>query len=179
MNRKFRRVAVFVGAAALAGGAGIGVAAQGGSDDPASRVTMTQAGPGGAAPPGTNPGGTSPGGTAPPGTNPGGTSPGGTAPPGAGRGGTVPGGPPALDAAALAEELGVSESRLRAALEAIRPSDAGSTPGAPPDPSEMAAALADELGLSTARVEAALEATMPSGGPPGTPPANPASTSVS
>ena len=48
MTARFRRVAVFVGAAALATGAGVGVAAQGDST-PSDRTSQTQPmGPGGA-----------------------------------------------------------------------------------------------------------------------------------
>jgi hypothetical protein len=79
-----------------------------------------------------------------------------------------PGGPGGFDLTGLADELGVSESRLQAALDAARPSrDAGGDPGSAR--SEMAEALAEELGLSVDKVEAALEATMPSSGP-GAPP---------
>jgi hypothetical protein len=51
MNTRFRRVAVFVGSAAIATGAGIGVAAQGDSSSPdrsssAPGVTRPQGGPG-------------------------------------------------------------------------------------------------------------------------------------
>ena len=77
-----------------------------------------------------------------------------------------PGGGGGFDLAALADELGVSESRLQEALEAARPSGGG--PGA--GRSDLAETLAEELGLSVDEVEAALEATMPSGGPGGGPP---------
>jgi hypothetical protein len=77
-----------------------------------------------------------------------------------------PGGPGGrFDLSALAEKLGVSESRLDEAMAAARPTD-----GQRPDASTMAEALAEELGLSADKVQAALEATMPSGGPGGTPP---------
>jgi hypothetical protein len=137
MNPKFRRIAVFVGAAALAGGAGIGVAAQGNADQPSSTPGLTrpaqgQGGPGG-----------------------------------------QQGGPGAQRLTALAEALGVSESRLHSAIEKIRPSrEPGSAPGGRPDSSDMAAALANELGLSVDKVRSALEAAGPAGrGPGGAPPA--------
>jgi hypothetical protein len=66
-----------------------------------------------------------------------------------------------FDLSALATELGVSESRLQAALEAARPAGGGGPPSA--DGATMAETLADELGLSVDKVEEALEATMPSG----------------
>ena len=125
MNPKFRRIAVFVGAAALAGGAGIGVAAQNDSDAAGSAPGMTRPAQGAAG---------------------------------------------GQRLSALASELGVSESRLRAAIEATRPSgDPGSAPGAPSDASDMAEALASELGLSVAKVRSALEAVGPmrGGRPPG------------
>ena len=74
--------------------------------------------------------------------------------------GQRPGGPRGFDLPALAEQLGVSESRLQDALEAARPSNGG--PGA--DGSDLAETLADELGLSVDEVQEALEATMPSRG---------------
>jgi hypothetical protein len=121
MSSKFRRVAVFVGAAALAGGAGIAVASYDGSDQAGSGPAMTRPAQGGRDEP---------------------------------------------NLSALAGELGVSESRLRAALEAARPSSRG--PGAagigPPDGTDMAEALARELGLSVDQVQAALEDAMPAGG---------------
>jgi hypothetical protein len=60
--------------------------------------------------------------------------------------------------AALADELGVSETRLREAMDSLRQS------GRPQDP---AAALAAELGVSEAEVRDALESSMPQGGPGG------------
>jgi hypothetical protein len=124
MNSKFRRVAVFVGAAALAGGAGIGVAAQGDSSPAGSPPALTQPAPGG-------------------------------------QGGQR--------LSALAQALGVSESRLHAALEKARPSGApGSAPGGPPSGSDMAETLASELGISVDKVRSAMEAVGPAGGgPPG------------
>ena len=80
-----------------------------------------------------------------------------------------PGGPGGgFDLTALADELGVSESRLQDALEAARPSGGGGGPGA--GAADLAETLADELGLPVDDVEAALEAVMPSGGPGGGPP---------
>ena len=117
MNPRSRKVAVFLGAAALAGAAGIGVAAGGDSAATGNQPEMSRPGPGGAG-----------------------------------------GGPGGFDLAALAEKLGVTESRLREAMASARPA-AGR-----PDASTMAEALAAELGLSTDEVEAALEKTMPPGG---------------
>jgi hypothetical protein len=127
MNPRFRRVAVFVGTAALAAGAGIGVAAKGDSTSSAAPGVTRQQGPGGA--------------------------------------GGAPGG---LDVSALAEQLGVSETRLQQAMRNARPTNPGTGGG----PDAMFQALADELGLSTDEVRAAFEATMPQGGPPGTPPSD-------
>jgi hypothetical protein len=73
MNPRFRKVAVFAGVAALAGGASVGLAAQGSSEAASSNAPMTR--PGGA----------------PPGMQ--GTLP-GRPPDGAGRGGTPPSGAP-------------------------------------------------------------------------------------
>lgn len=70
-----------------------------------------------------------------------------------------------FDVSALAAELGVSESRLQAALEAARPAGGGGPPSA--DGATMAETLAEELGLSVDKVQEALDATMPSGGPGG------------
>jgi len=121
MNPRYRKIAVVVGAAVLAGGAGIGVAA-GGDSATTSGITPSMSQPG--------------------------------APGGGG-----------FDLASLAEELGVSESRLQEAMQATRPTD-----GQRPDASTMAESLADELGLSADDVQAALEKTMPQGGGPGGPP---------
>ncbi len=91
MNPRSRTLAVVLGAVVLAGAAGIGVAATGGSS--ANGATPSTMG---------RPGG--------------------------------PGGQGGFDLSALAEELGVSESRLQDALEAARPSAGG--PGAGADRSE-------------------------------------------
>ena len=77
MQPRFKKVAVFVGAAALAAGVGVGVASQG---DNASGAAMTQR-----------------------------------------AGGPGQGGPGGMDLSALAEELGVTEAKLQAALQAARP----------------------------------------------------------
>lgn len=123
MDRRFRRVAVFVGAAALAGGVGAGVAAQG-NETPASPAAVSQ------------------------------------------RAG-APGRPGGMDLSALADQLGVSTDKLRAAMAAARPTAADpSAAGA----DAMAAALARELGLPTAKVSAALESVRPQGPPRGGPP---------
>jgi hypothetical protein len=72
----------------------------------------------------------------------------------------APGGAPNLST--LATKLGVSTSKLQAAMDAVRPQQ-GSTPSSPDD---MASVLAKKLGLSTAKVRAALDATRPQGGTP-------------
>jgi hypothetical protein len=109
MTPRSRKVAVFVGTAALAAGAGIGVAASGNSDAATTRST-----------------------------------------PGTMRGGG--------DLSTLADDLGVSQTRLREAMESLRSSGR---------PQDLAAALADELGVSEAKVRDALESALPQGGPPG------------
>jgi biotin operon repressor len=77
--------------------------------------------------------------------------------------GAQQGRPGMMDTPALAQKLGVSESKLKAALESIRPTSQG---GAPPQPGEMATKLAKALGLSESKVQAALQSMMPQGGPP-------------
>jgi DNA-binding Lrp family transcriptional regulator len=57
----------------------------------------------------------------------------------------------------LADALGVSEARLREAMDALRRTGR---------PQDLAAALADELGISEAEVRDALEAAMPQPGGP-------------
>ena len=109
MTPRSRKVAVFVGTAALAAGAGIGVAAQGGSSasaDPRSTPGMMRGGP-----------------------------------------------------SSLADDLGVSETELREAMETLRQSGRQQ---------DLAAALAEELGVSEDKVREALENAMPQGG--GAPP---------
>lgn len=130
MQGRSRKVAMFAGAAALAGGVAVGVASQGDAD----AATTSQ----GAI---------------------------------AQRAGDPPGPRGPVDVDALAEELGVSTAKLRAALEAARPDGApGAQPPAERGEHPMAAALAEQLGLSTAKVEAALEAVRPAGAPCGPPP---------
>jgi hypothetical protein len=114
MTPRSRKVAVFVGTAALAAGAGIGVAASGNSDAATTPST-----------------------------------------PGMLRGGG-PGSPG--DLSTLADDLGVSETRLREAMESLRSSGR---------PQDLAAALAEELGVSEDKVRDALESAVPGGGPPG------------
>jgi hypothetical protein len=80
------------------------------------------------------------------------------------------GGAGMMDTAALAKKLGVTQAKLKTALESVRPEQ-----GSAPQPGDMAAKLAKALGLSQANVQAALKAVMPAGGPPsggqgGTPP---------
>ena len=63
-----------------------------------------------------------------------------------------------MDLSALADALGVSESKLETAMQAVRQTGAAGGPGT------MAAALAEELGLSESKVQAALESFRPDGG---------------
>jgi len=154
MNPRFRKIAVFAGAAVLAGGVGVAVASQGG-EDTGSRAAMTQAMPG----------------------QPGGGQAQGTVP-GQGQGGSqsqgaVPGGPPGaggpagIDLETLAETLGVSTDDLQAALQDLWPG-----PPAQSGENPLVTALAGALGLSEDKVAAALEAVRPDDGlDGGTPPA--------
>jgi hypothetical protein len=73
----------------------------------------------------------------------------------------------APDFSALAKKLGVSESKLQAAMQSIRPGQ-----GAQPGADDMAAKLAATLGLSESKVQSALDLVRPSGAPGGggTPP---------
>ena len=107
MTPRSRKVAVFAGTAALAAGAGIGVAASGNSDAATTRSA-----------------------------------------PGMMRGG---------NSSSLADALGVSETRLRGAMESLRASGR---------PQDLAAALAGELGVSEDKVRDALESALPQGGGP-------------
>ena len=144
MNPRFRKIAVFAGAAVLAGGVGVAVASQGG-DDTGSRAAMTQGMPG------------QPGGGQAQGTVPGqGQSQGGQSQ------GAVPGGPPgaggpgAIDLETLADTLGVSTDDLQEALQNLLPEPPAQTGGNP-----LVAALAGALGLSEDKVAAALDAVRP------------------
>jgi hypothetical protein len=120
-KRGFRRIAVFVSAAALTGGA---VAACGSdaatTNSSGSSSTQQQSGQ----------------------------------PPQGGR----------MDVTALAKALGVSTSKLQAAMQKNRPQPGQQGQGGSRD--DMAANLAKELGLSEAKVKAALEKLRPQGGPP-------------
>jgi hypothetical protein len=118
MNPRYRKVAVFVGAAALAGAAGVGIASQGSADATGTNGPMTR--PAGAGPQS-----------------------------GMGR------------LSGLADELGVSESELQAALQDIGPPTGGAA--------SFAEALARELGISATKVQEALEAARPDGGMDGPP----------
>lgn len=72
------------------------------------------------------------------------------------------------DLSALAETLGVSESKLQTAMDAVRPdrSDSSSAgTGSPPSASDMAAELADRLGLDESTVADALAQQMPAAPP--------------
>jgi hypothetical protein len=73
-----------------------------------------------------------------------------------------------MDVSALAEELGVSTTKLEAAMQTARP-DGDRGAGGPRGDGDMAAALAEALGLAEARVSAALDAVRPQR-PDGTPP---------
>lgn len=83
---------------------------------------------------------------------PGRGGPGGFGPRGHGPGGFGPG----ADPAALATSLGVSEERLRAAIEKVRPEKGDRR-------EERAAAIAKALGASTADVQSVLEEQGPGG----------------
>jgi DNA-binding transcriptional MerR regulator len=65
-------------------------------------------------------------------------------------------GPSASDLQSLADKLGVSVAKLKAALQANRPPKPAKPSGDP-----MATALAKELGVSADKVKAALDATRP------------------
>ncbi len=146
MNPRFRKIAVFAGAAVLAGGVGVAVASQGG-EDTGSRAAMTQGMPG----------------------QPGGGQAQGTVP-GQGQGQTraararapcpaarpAPEVPGAIDLETLADTLGVSTDDLQAALQNLLPE-----PPAQPGENPLVAALAGALGLSEDKVAAALEAVRP------------------
>jgi hypothetical protein len=117
MQPRFRKVAVFVGSAALATGVGVGVAAQGADTTPSGATMQQQAGRPGdgmdASALAEELGVT--------------TAELDTAMQAARA---TAGGPDAM-AAALAEELGLSEAKVSAALAAIRPdADPGPPPGA-------------------------------------------------
>jgi Clp amino terminal domain, pathogenicity island component len=84
-----------------------------------------------------------------------------------GRGHGGPGGRP-FDTAVLAKSLGVTEAKLQAALDKVRPAKGDrddKRTAAPRDKgdrgAEMAAALAKELGVDAAKVTSALEAQRP------------------
>ncbi|GAB3068229.1 hypothetical protein [Pedococcus soli] len=93
---------------------------------------------------------------------------------GPGGPGTRGHGPDGADAAALAKELGVTEAKLRTALDAVRDANRPARPATPPaqgtkpTPPTAAertahekarvAALAKQLGLSEAKVQAAFDA---------------------
>jgi hypothetical protein len=141
MHPRFRKIAVFAGAAVLAGGVGVAVASQGG-EDAGSRAALTQAMPGQTGQ----------------GAVPGQSGQGGMRGGPAGMGG----GPGALDLETLADELGVSTGELQTALQDLRP--------APPTQNgenPLVTALATALDLPESKVAAALEAVRPSGAPGG------------
>jgi hypothetical protein len=124
MTPRFRRVAVFVGTAALAAGTGIGVAASSGdgstTDRPSSAPGMSQP---------------------------------------QDRGGPAAGG----GLSDVAEQLGVSETRLAQAMRNARPTD----PSAGGDPDAMIEAVAEELGLEVDQVREAFESSLGTGPPQG------------
>jgi hypothetical protein len=70
-----------------------------------------------------------------------------------------------MDVTALAKALGVSTSKLQAAMQKNRPQPGQQGQGGSRD--DMAANLAKELGLSEAKVKAALDKLRPQGRPPG------------
>ena len=150
MDPRFRKIAVFAGAAVLAGGAGVAVASQGG-DETGSRAALTHAASGQGSQGTTVPD--------PSGGQSRGTAPGG--PPGTGAG---PGGP---DLETLADALGVSTTDLQAALQDLQPQ-----PPAQSGANPLVAALAGALDLPESKIAAALEFVRPSGAPGGggTPP---------
>jgi hypothetical protein len=76
--------------------------------------------------------------------------------PAGGPGGRGHGGPGGghVDTAALAKSLGVTEAKLQAALDKVRPAEGDRG-------DELAAALAKELGLAADKVTSALEAQRP------------------
>jgi hypothetical protein len=83
-----------------------------------------------------------------------------------GRGHGGPGGGGRFDTAALAKSLGVTEAKLQAALDKVRPAkgdrDDKGDPGDKGDrAAAMATALAKELGLDAAKVKSALDAQHP------------------
>jgi hypothetical protein len=146
MNSRFRKLAVFAGAAVLAGGVGVAVASQGDGRSGA-QAALTQ--PGAVAGQNGQNGRSQSGQDSRSGGVPGlGAMPGG--PPGSG-------GPGGTDLAALADALGVTTGQLRAAFLDLQPPAPGQT--------TLVAALADALGLPESEVEAALEAARPSGAP--------------
>ncbi len=68
-----------------------------------------------------------------------------------------PRGPSTADLQTLADKLGVSVAKLKAALEATRPAKPTTRPSSDP----FVAALAKELNVSAAKLKAALDATRP------------------
>ena len=163
MNPRSRKVAVFVGAAALAGAAGIGVAAGGDSTGPSAATSRSAPGPaGGGGPRGFDVSalaerlGVSEGRlqealeTIRPRADGSGAAPSGPPPDGADGSGATPAEPP--------------KDSLPGGGDG-----SGAMPGEPPRSaggSALAEALAEELGLPVDDVEAALEAEMPSGASP-------------
>ena len=89
-----------------------------------------------------------------------------------------------IDFTALAKELGVSTTKLQAAMQKVRP-QGGQQSQNGGGRSDMAANLAKELGLSESKVAAALQKLRPQGGPPAggngqaTPSVTPSSTTTS
>jgi len=124
MTPRFRRVAVFVGTAALAAGTGIGVAASSGDG---STTDQSSSGPGMSQP--------------------------------LDRGGPTAGG----GLSDVADQLGVSETRLAQAMQDARPTD----PSAGGDPDAMIEAVAEQLGLEVDQVREAFESALGVGPPPG------------
>jgi hypothetical protein len=71
-------------------------------------------------------------------------------------------GPSTADLQTLADKLGVSVAKLKAALDATRPAKPTTRPSSDP----FAAALAKELGVSADKLKAALDASRPAGTKP-------------
>lgn len=84
-----------------------------------------------------------------------------------------PGPPSTTRQAALAKELGVSVAQLRAAEQAIRPSDPRKG-----GPGDLATKLARALGVDTAKIEAILDANRPAPPADGARPAKPDRTAL-
>jgi hypothetical protein len=146
MTPRIRKAAAVASSVAAIGAVGIGVAGAAGTSTSTSATGATTTGP---APAGTT-------GAAP-------------TPPGPGRPGGGPG-PRGDLLAGVAKTLGVTTEKLRAALEAARPTK-DERPGR--DRGDLAAELAKALGVKTADVQEVLEANRPARPKNGARPARP------